>query len=728
MGVYFALSLQTVVILLSALAYGLPPARKLYPDTADSVGVIRLACLAFALGAVVIFVMAVAISNIPWISISGRRALAMAAVFMGPAAIMVVKRGMFANSLDADRKGFHVWAAFSLLTMGFSVYLASVAPYPGSLAIGEMGDHIEYSTLAWNLFTRNEYSTNYHIFDFYNNIDVIKESARSGIIHNDVINRLPFLPYFTSLYLLIFSSPDEAINHSTFIIAQCIFSALLSGALFVWITDLARRLGLIPKEGFPLLPFALAMLFYIRFTDEILLGFLEGVSIYYMLILLTLFASSNLPGRTTALALGLALLPLYFTKGEGVAVIGAFLIIFYIPRALMSFRDYGARALVAYAVPLAVFACAASPWTLSIISKGVSSDLNIMHYETACDGEGVQVRHDRYLMYTNERFGVNWDKCGDRDTPGDSPMDLYQKHALKRHAKFIGNAERSFPWSYSQMMGAQAFLVDVRDTPVMNMSVMAGLAERIAAKIAWRFFRMTDRVIGMWSYRPVIRYFVIIMAWLIFGAMAVFYFEGRLLPYLLFLLLFESFLMLLNEKAVYGRFIAIMAPFAFMFFAAAVYSQPLGFRSPRISKKALFAPVAAWAMVVATIPFMAAETFRIANVKGGEMQWENADDFLKNEVSPNAIVLASLPQYISGVSGKQAIGHSTFIDYLPGFIDNFRPDYILFQTAPNIQQKEYKIYRAIKGLPVLKDYHPAWEDGAHSVIILERNIDAGRRQ
>lgn len=721
---FIFLSFQAAVIFLSACAYGLPPARKLYADTSDSVDIIRLVCLSFGLGAVVIFILAVAISNIPLISLSGRRILAYAAIFIGPAAIMVIKRGMYANSLDTDRRGFYVWSVFSLCAMGFSVYLASVAVYPGSLTIGEMGDHIEYSYLAWNIFTRNEYSTNYYIFDFFNNIDAIKDSARSGIIRNDVINRLPFLPYLTSIYLLIFSSPDGTISHSTFIISQCIFSALLSGAVFVWITDLARKLDLIPQQGFPLLPFALAILFYIRFSDEILLGFLEGVSIYYMLVLFLLFASSKLPNRTTALALGLVLLPLYFTKGEGVAVIGAFLLIFYIPRALMSFREYGAKALVVYAVPLVVFACAASPWTLFIISQGVSSDLNIMHFETSCDNEGIQMRHDKYLKYTNERFGLNWEKCGERKTPGDRPMDAYQRYALERHRLFISNAERSYPWTYNQMIGAQAFLVDVRGAPMMNASVMAGLAKRIAGKIAWRFFRMTDRVIGYWSYRPAIRYYVIIMVWLTFAAMAFFYFERRLLPYMLFLILFESLLMLLNEKAVYGRFIAIMAPFALMFFAIAVYSQPLGFRPLDISKNTLFAPAVAAAMIIAAIPFMGVETLGITDKKGSEMQGGNAKVFLKEKVSPKAIVLASLPQYISGVSGIQAIGHSTFIDYLPGFINNFKPDYILFQKTVNI----LKTYKAIKGSPVLNDYHPAWEDKSHRAIILERNNAVGRRQ
>ncbi|VAX19193.1 hypothetical protein MNBD_NITROSPINAE03-1916, partial [hydrothermal vent metagenome] len=137
--------------------------------------------------------------------------------------------------------------------------------------------------------------------------------------------------------------------------------------------------------------------------------------------------------------------------------------------------------------------------------------------------------------------------------------------------------------------------------------------------------------------------------------------------------------------------------------------------------------ILAISVLALTIHTLFLQTQNVKTIKRSESHFERIAQVIKTVTRPDSIIVSSLPQFISGLTGRQAIGHSQFPMFLTGLIKNFSPEYILFYKRPDfapdadLKFEEYQEGKALYKNPEFSSlFEKAWDDPVRKFILFKR--------
>jgi len=695
------------IFLIVIILAGLPLASGTFRRRDDAVSGVGLLVLSAALGACIFFIVSVAVSVLP----PGERWLKSAALWAFTVVSAVASARIIAKEGRAILKSFYnpyfaVWALFAAYVFASSLTLAKGETYPGAIGIGLLGDQIEYSALADNIVKNGEYFTEYYFFNFAYNVENIKKSVEAEEITNHVSNRLPFFPYLAAGLALMTGNGGGAVNLS---ITLCVFSAILmSGAFFTWLAGISGG-GKTGASAPMAAALALALSVNVIFAPESVIGCFEAASITYALLLLVVFG--NLVGADEnnyyrAAAMSVILISLFYVKGEGVAFIGAFMLVYYIP----GFQP-GKTGVIRYILPFTILGAAMAPWALYSAGTGAAANLGINNIVPACpDGGWFRVKNGWFREYTNRRFHTDIRDC-EFSAEAPAGMDEYEKYSLQAHLKHMRSASI---WELNYYLGSQAYLVD-RSAVVPEADASAPFLAKVFAISGASNFISIVRKFLLYTVTYLYYYaapFVIILA-----AAAAMARPGLLRVYIHFLL-FAVLLSCLNMGARPPRFQLLYA--GAYWAAVLVIFECAAARLGARSAKAM-----AFAFIFVAPAFFAAKLYGDFSGLSAAKRSEEARMYtVISEASRHSggssTILSSVPQYVYGMTGKASVGHAWFCDFLPGYEANFNPDVIIFMSHTDADGCGAGFYEKFKNEPVLSGYEAVYVNKQLSAVVVRK--------
>jgi len=740
--------LQALYIFASASLIGYPLYRKVYRTTEDGADLIRLVCFSFGFGAAILFFAGLAISYAPF----GRGALAIAATAILPVWIVYSYRADFIK-LKAEVNGlFVIWAFFCAVTLLLSFSIIKISTYPGLISgMSGLADQIEYSQIAHTIFSKGEYAVPYFILDFSNNPQELKQSADNHQLLSHVRHRLPFTPYLISVYLNVFNRSYDQMLHSVLMIALVLYSAMLTGVLFTWFTAIGESaVSENPKRYYALSLISVACLYTI-FPQEFLIGCFEIITLYYLLMLWALFCVESRFGVYQTVAAFLVTTALFFNKGEGAAAIACFALVIVTPKMIKARAGQGLKTAVSYALFLVLFTAAVSPWILGSMKQKVASNFSFLQYQVDCDGKTMVIDYSWFLEYINEKYGLSINRCDplfsskskeelSRRAPDTSHLSDYKANTLIYHLNLIRLLKKNI-YLFSYMMGSQADLYTrppiTRNDPSQDKTEFVIKSVKYLLNKSKEQIKSTVSFIGwrlpMSSAGSTLAYvlfgapwnLVILWSAFLLVATATFLYPRIYSPPLAFFILFSSILILLNAGVIYRpRFMMMYSPVLFL-------AMILVFAKVKITSKTTMsrAKYTALAIIVfgLTIQGLFVETQNVKTIKQSESHFKRIAEVIKKVTKPDSIIVSSLPQFISGLTGRQAIGHSQFSKYLSGLTKNFRPEYILFYKRPDfapdpdLELEEYRVGESLYKKPEFyNSFEKVWDDPVRKFILFKK--------
>ncbi len=741
--------LKALYIFASASLIGYPLYKKIYKTTLDGAGLIRLVCFSFGFGAVILFFTAVMISYAP----AGRGALAVLATTFLPAWILYRYRREFIKLKTAVNGLFLIWAIFCAVMLFLSFSIIKMSVYPGLISgTSGLADQIEYSQIAHTIFSKGEYAVPYFILDFANNPQELKQSAQSHQLLSHVRHRLPFMPYLTSIYLNVFNPGYDQIQHSTFMILLSLYSAMLSGVIFIWFTTIGEKAVNDNSKGYYALSLISAACLYTIFPQEFLIGCFEIITLHYLLMLWTLFCAENRFDRYQTFAAFLATTALFFNKGEGAVAIACFALVILAPKIIKTLGQ-GAKGLktgVSYTLFLPLFAVVASPWIISSLNNKVASNFSFLQYQAGCEGKTMIIDYGWFLEYINNKYRFSIDRCDPlfsytreeflQHAPDTSHLSDYEADTLIYHLNVIRLLKKNI-YLFSYMMGSQADLymrppIFRADSSTDKTGFIIKSGKYLLNK-AKKQIKTTVYYIGwrlpLSSAGSTLAYVlfgapwnrVILWSAVLLIAVATCLYPRDFTPPLVFFILLSSMLILINSGVIYRpRFMMLYSPVLFL--AAILVFIKVKIISEMMRNRAKYTLLAI-SVLALTIHTLFLQTQNVKAVKRSESHFERIAQVIKTVTRPDSIIVSSLPQFISGLTGRQAIGHSQFPMFLTGLIKNFRPEYILFYKRPDfapdadLKFEEYKEGKALYKNPEFSSlFEKAWDDPVRKFILFKR--------
>ncbi|VAX22979.1 hypothetical protein MNBD_NITROSPINAE04-2046, partial [hydrothermal vent metagenome] len=577
---------QALYIFASASLIGYPLYKKIYKITPDGPGLIRLVCFSFGFGAVILFFVAVVISYSP----AGRGALAIGITTIFPAWIVYRYRSDFIKLKTAVNGLFLIWAIFCAVMLSLSFSIIKISAYPGLISgTSGLADQIEYSQIAHTIFSKGEYAVPYFILDFANNPQELQRSARNHQLLSHVRHRLPFTPYLTSIYLNVFNPDYDQIQHSTFMILLSLYSAMLSGVIFIWFTTIGEKAVNDNSKGYYALSLISVACLYTIFPQEFLVGCFEIITLYYLLMLWALFCAKNRFDRYQTLAAFLTTTALFFNKGEGAVAIACFALLILTPKMIKA-RGQGIKAVVSYAMFLLLFAAVAIPWIVGSMKQKVASNFSFLQYRAGCEGKTMVIDYEWFLKYVNEKYRFSIDRCDPlfsytkeeflQHAPDTSHLSDYEADTLVYHLNLIRLLKKNI-YLFSYMMGSQADLymrppISRADSSTDKAGFIIKSGKYLLDK-AKKQIKTTVYYIG---WRLPLSSAGSTLAYVLFGApwngvilwsaflliaVAIFLYPREFAPPLAFFILLSSLLILINAGVIYRpRFMMLYSPVLFL--------------------------------------------------------------------------------------------------------------------------------------------------------------------
>ncbi|MBF0136510.1 MAG: hypothetical protein HQL65_09740 [Magnetococcales bacterium] len=697
----FLLSLG--VMALSATAYGLPLLRRLGAVPHADTGLFRV-CAGFGLGLALLFPLSALIHLVLPLDARGRDWAAWCVVLVVPA--LLLGREIRLNRQEKSFPPFGpFWLPWTLLFLVGGGVAFSTFVFPGSLRYG-LGDQVESLALAKSLYRGLGYVTSYLVLDFPQRPEDLTAVVQTGLVRSMPIpSRLPFLPLLSALYFHLF--PEHPL------VLSCIL--FLVGAALVpvaqqWVRIWGSRLGM-PVALLPL-EILVAMALLLPLDPVFLLGFIEAVTLLYVLLAFVLLLRWQ-NRWIEAFALFLCLIPPLFTKGEGGIGVVLLGLIFILPLFVQQARRAGAATLPLLVMGLA-FLAVALPWSAYVARQGVIAHSAVNVFKTKPDGS-YQVKNGPFLDLLAERYRVRIDPDHFTWHPSAnetlSPLNTF---LLELHLKRVRLLEK-YVFLYNYMLGVQA-LGSTLDLATWQPEPWQGRIRIMGEQLGKDFQYLVSVQSGRHMTVPVaLGLLMILLLSLLLG-------KSRWLSiqYTLFFVILAFVLNALNPGVVFfARFLILFLPFLAVL-VLMLLSWPVRFGMGKIEGGREWHFLVGLVLVAALCWGVFTKAFTVASKRKAEQNVAQVMEIVQKMTPVGALVSSSLPQYVGALADRQAIGHGDNLLFLTWQVETYRPSHVLIFKRPDWPYDEYALFAQLDKKNILPDYRTVFADPVLHMLILEK--------